>query len=54
MSQSSSEALHSAAAWLSRQAYKAPYWATQALIRYGLPTTDEYVEKVRAQITDYP
>jgi hypothetical protein len=37
-----------AACWLSRQSYHDPYWATQALTRYELPTTQEYVAKVQA------
>jgi hypothetical protein len=35
-----------AACWLSRQSYIDPYWATQALNRYGLPTTQDYIAKV--------
>ncbi len=40
-----------AACWLSRQSYHDPYWATQALTRYDLPTTQEYVVKVQASAT---
>ena len=40
-----------AACWLSRQSYIDPYWATQALTRYELPTTQEYVAKVLAMAT---
>jgi hypothetical protein len=37
-----------AACWLSQQSYKDPYWATQALTRYELPTNQSYIEKIIA------
>ncbi len=40
-----------AACWLSRQSYIDPYWATQALIRHELPTTQANIKALLALTT---